>query len=41
MKTRVDHFKARVAKGARDDLGTPVVAIKTGLGNENADFLGG
>ena len=36
----VDHFHAGVAQGARDDLGAAVVAVETGLGDQNANFLG-
>ena len=35
--TRVDDFHASVAEGARDDLGTAVVAIEAGLGDEHLE----
>src|SRR5258706_8084036 len=35
----VDHFHAGVAQGAGDDFGATVVAIQSGLGNQNSDFL--
>ncbi len=33
--TGVDHLETGVAQRARDDLGAAVVAVQTGLGDEN------
>ena len=33
--TGVDHLETGVAQRARDDLGTSVVAVQTGFGDEN------
>ena len=40
MQSRVDHFHPRVAQRGGDDLGAAVVAIETGLGNEDSDGSG-
>src|SRR5215203_289822 len=37
----VDHFHARIAQGARDDLGPPVMAVEPGLRDDDSDFLHG
>ena len=36
---RVDHFAAAVAEGASDNLGAAVVAVQSGLCDEDADLL--
>ena len=41
MQAGVDHLHAGVPQGARDDLRAAVVAVQSGLGDDDADFSGG
>ena len=39
MKTRVDHLHAGIPKRPRDDLRATIVAVKTGLRDNDANLL--